>query len=71
MVAVRIPRKWGAAVMELMKLGPVRCLRGNVFLLTQKQMDALGHMKLKYERLRQDDLRKKMASVVEMLWASP
>ncbi|MBM4045098.1 MAG: hypothetical protein FJ279_08290 [Planctomycetes bacterium] len=64
MVAVRIPRKWGAAMMELMKLGPVRCLRGNVFLLTEKQVDALARMEVKYKRVRPDELRKKMNSVV-------
>jgi len=51
-------------MMELMKLGPVRCLRGNVFLLTEKQVDALARMEVKYKRVRPDELRKKMNSVV-------
>jgi hypothetical protein len=64
MVAVRIRRKSEDALFELTKLGPVRCLRDDIFLLTQKQFEALKGMKFRYEDVTPEEVEEKMKGVV-------
>jgi hypothetical protein len=64
MVGVRIRRKAEDALFELSKLGPVRCLRDNVFLLSRKQCEALKALKIPFEPVEADEIREKMRGVI-------
>jgi len=64
MIGVRIPRQSEDALFQLNELGPVRCLRDNVFLLTAKQLEALKGMKIPFERVNSNELQEKMKGVV-------
>jgi hypothetical protein len=64
MTGVRIRRRAEDALFELDKLGPVRCLRDNVFLLTERQLEALKGLKIPFEPVDADELRKKLKGVI-------
>lgn len=64
MIGVHIPRRSEDALFRLGDLGPVRCLRGNVFLLTKKQLEALKEMRIPFERVSDAELQQKLQGVI-------
>jgi hypothetical protein len=64
MVAVRIRKKKGTVMLELTKLGPVRFLRDDICLLSQKQVDALKGLRIPYEPVEWEEVEEKMKGVL-------
>jgi hypothetical protein len=64
MTGVRIRRRTEEALSELDQLGPVRCLRDRVFLLTKRQYELLRQLRIPFEPVSHEEVREKLKGVI-------